>query len=93
MQERRYLPGFYEFSTLPAERQRGLLTTGPRFFRRIRSLAWGSRGEDCGMHGLRYYEVRLRRSRRTPYVVARMLLALVALAVALIVVLHLANSF
>jgi len=25
MQERRYLPGFYEFSTLPAERQRGLL--------------------------------------------------------------------
>jgi hypothetical protein len=44
------------------------------------------------MQGVRHYEVRLRR-RRTPYVVARRLLALVALAVALIVVLHLANSF
>ena len=37
------------------------------------------------MHGFRHYEVRLRRSRRTPYVVARRLLVLVALALLLFV--------
>jgi hypothetical protein len=41
----------------------------------------GSRGEDCRMHGLRHYEVRLRWSQRTPYVVARRLIVLVVLVV------------
>jgi hypothetical protein len=43
------------------------------------------------MHGLRHY-VRLRRSRRTPYVVTRRLLAMVALAVLVFGVLHLTTS-
>jgi hypothetical protein len=36
------------------------------------------------MHGLRHYEVRLRRSQRTQYVVARTLLVVVAVALALL---------
>ena len=41
------------------------------------------------MHGLWHYEVRLRRSRRTPYVVARGLLVTVAVARLVFVVLRL----
>ena len=37
------------------------------------------------MHGLRHYEVRLRRSRRTPYVVARRLIVLIVLIVLVLV--------
>ena len=40
------------------------------------------------MHGLRHYEVRIRRSRRTPYVIIRRLLVLAALALLLVVLLH-----
>ena len=36
------------------------------------------------MHGLRHYEVRLRRSQRTPYVVARTLLIVAAAVLVLI---------
>jgi hypothetical protein len=44
------------------------------------------------MHGLRHYEARLRRSRRTPYVVARRAIALIALTLLLVLVLHAAGS-
>jgi hypothetical protein len=47
----------------------------------VRSSSWG---EDCGMHGLRHYEVRLRRSQRTQYVVARTLLVVAAVVVVLV---------
>ena len=41
------------------------------------------------MHGLRHYEVRLRRSRRTPYIVVRRLLVIATLALLMFLVLHL----
>ncbi len=40
------------------------------------------------MHGLRHYEVRLRRSRRTPYVVVRRLLIIATLALFIFLVLR-----
>jgi hypothetical protein len=36
------------------------------------------------MHGIRHYEVRLRRSQRTPYVVARTLLVVAAIVLVLV---------
>lgn len=47
-----------------------------------------SRGEECDVHGLRHYEVRLRRSRRTPYVVVRRLLIIATLALFIFLVLR-----
>ena len=44
------------------------------------------------MHGLRHYEVRLRRSRRTPYIVARRLLVIATLALAMFLILHLTTN-
>jgi hypothetical protein len=41
------------------------------------------------MHGLRHYEVRLRRSRRIPYIVVRRLLVIATLALLMFLVLHL----
>jgi hypothetical protein len=44
------------------------------------------------MHGLRHYQVRLRRSRRTPYVVARRLGAMVVVALLVVGFVHLASG-
>jgi hypothetical protein len=44
------------------------------------------------MHGLRHYEVRLRRSQRTQYVVARTLLIAAAVVLVLIALLFLFKS-
>jgi hypothetical protein len=44
------------------------------------------------MHGLRHYEVRIRRSQRTPYVVARTLLSVGAVVLVLIALLFLFKS-
>jgi hypothetical protein len=44
------------------------------------------------MHGLRHYEVRLRRSQRTPYVVARTLLVVAGLVLVLVVLVLVVKS-
>jgi hypothetical protein len=44
------------------------------------------------MHGLRHYEVRLRRSGRTPYVVARRLLVTVVATLLVVAFVYLAKG-